>query len=253
MRYFVIDATDGRRHADRFEQAVETVDDPGQADALAVFGGDGAMLRAIQDYMHCATDFIGINAGTRGYLMNNTPDPGGFAARLDEVRFRELWLLEGTARTAHEEVRVHGFNDIWVERCSAQTLRMRLTVENKPQPPMLVGDGVLFSTPQGSTGYNLALRGKPICPSVPVIQVTPMSCVIDKAPIESLILSDRAVVTVDFEQISKRPGRLFYDGIHRVREPVESLTVRRGDRSLRLGFVEEYSCINKVLPWQLRY
>lgn len=253
MRYFVIDATDGRRHAERFERAVETVDDPCRADALAVFGGDGAMLRAIQDYMDCATDFIGINAGTRGYLMNNTPDPGGFAARLDEVRFRELWLLEGLARTAHEEVEVYGFNDIWVERCSAQTLRMRLTVEGKPQPPMLVGDGILFSTPQGSTGYNLALRGKPICPSVPVIQVTPMSCVIDKAPIESLILSDRAVIRVDLEQIAKRPGRLFYDGIHRIKEPVESLTVRRSDRTLRLGFVEEYSCINKVLPWQLRY
>jgi hypothetical protein len=85
------------------------------------------------------------------------------------------------------------------------------------------------------------------------MQVTPMSCVIDKAPIESLILSDTAVVTVDFEQVYKRPGRLFYDGIHRVHEPVESLTVRRGERTVRLGFVEEYSCINKVLPWQLRY
>ncbi len=253
MRYFVIDGTDDGDHGRGFRSVADTVEQPGLADALVVFGGDGAMLHAIQDYMDLDKPFIGINAGTRGYLMNNTPDPDVFYPCLPLVQLRAMWMLEGRARTANEEVHAYGFNDIWVERCTAQTLRMRLTVDGMPQPPLLIGDGILFSTPQGSTGYNLALRGKPICPSVPVIQVTPMSAVVDKSPIESLILSDRAVVTVDFEQIGKRPGRLFYDGIHRVREPVLSLTVQRSARAIRLGFVEDYSCINKVLPWQLHY
>jgi NAD+ kinase len=253
VKYLVIDATDDHRHAGGLREAIEQVDDPIQADAIIVLGGDGAMLHGIQDYMDLGKPFIGVNAGTRGFLMNNTPDPDHFHRQLPDVRYQELWLLEGIARTADQETKVFGFNDIWVERRSAQTLRMRITVDGTPQPPMLVGDGILFSTPQGSTGYNLALRGKPICPSVPVIQVTPMACVVDKSPIESFILSDSAVVSVSFEQIEKRPGRLFYDGIHRLQEAVRTLTVRRSQRTVRLGFVEEYSCISKVLPWQLLY
>jgi NAD kinase len=253
MRYFVIDHADVRAHVQRFGEVADTVQDPALADAIVVFGGDGAMLHAIQEHMDLGQPFIGINTGTRGYLMNNTADPDGFYDCLDQVQLREMWILKGVARTAHETLTVYGFNDIWIERCSSQTLRMRLTVDGMPQPPLLVGDGLLFSTPQGSTGYNLALRGKPICPSVPVIQVTPMSCVIDKAPVDSLILSDRAVITVDLEQTIKRPGRLFYDGLHRGREPIQSLSVRRSTRHVSLGFVEDYSCISKVLPWQLHY
>jgi NAD+ kinase len=253
MKYFVIDSTDERLHADAFRRVVDVADDPRAADAVAVFGGDGAMLHSIQHYMDYAKPFIGINAGTRGYLMNNTPDADHFHRHLPDVRFQELWLLEGVALTAGQEVTVHGFNDIWVERSSPQTLRMRITVDGAPQPPLLVGDGILFCTPQGSTGYNLALGGKPICPSVTVIQVTPMASVIEKSPASSLILSGDAVVSVDFEQLEKRPCRLFYDGIHRFQEPVRRLTVRRSERTVRLGFVEEYSCLSKVLPWQLPY
>jgi NAD+ kinase len=253
MKYFIIDATDHGRHGAALRQRVPTVDDPADADALVVFGGDGAMLHSIQKHMDAGKPFIGINAGTRGYLMNNTPEPDDFYRHLPDIRFQELWLLEGRVRTTRQEAVIYGFNDIWVERASAQTLRLRITVDGMLQPPLLVGDGVLFSTPQGSTGYNLALRGKPICPAVAVIQVTPMACLIDKSPVGSMILPDRAVVAVQLEQIDKRPGRLFYDGAHRFEEPVQSLVVRRSERNVRLGFVEEYSCINRVLPWQLFY
>jgi NAD kinase len=253
MKYFVIDETQEQAHSLAFLAAVETSDDPAEADALVVFGGDGAMLHNIQDHMHLDKPFLGINAGTRGYLMNNTQDPDHFHEHLAQVCFQELWLLEGLARTTAGEVTVHGFNDIWVERRTAQTLRMRITVDGSLQPPLLVGDGILFCTPQGSTGYNLALRGKPTCPTVPVLQVTPMACLIEKSPVSSLMLSDTTVVSVDFEDIAKRPGRLFHDGIHRVKEPVERLTVRRSARTVRLGFLEEYSCLNRVLPWQLHY
>jgi NAD+ kinase len=253
MKYFVIDETQEQAHSLAFRAAVEVTDNPADADVLVVFGGDGAMLHTIQDHMHLDKPFIGINAGTRGYLMNNTQDPDHFHEHLAQVCFQELWLLEGVARTTAGEVTVHGFNDIWVERRTAQTLRMRITVDGSLQPPLLVGDGILFCTPQGSTGYNLALRGKPTCPTVPVIQVTPMACLIEKSPVSSLMLSDTAVVSVDFEDIAKRPGRLFHDGIHRVQEPVGRLTVRRSLRTARLGFLEEYSCLNRVLPWQLHY
>jgi NAD+ kinase len=253
MKCFVLDATEDQTHGPLFRAAVETVEDPAQAEAVVVFGGDGAMLHAIQEHMHLDKPFIGINAGTRGYLMNNTSEPDRFYQSLPQVGFEELWLLEGLARTTAGEVTVYGFNDIWVERRTAQTLRMRITVDGSPQPPLLVGDGILFCTPQGSTGYNLALRGKPTCPSVPVLQVTPMACLIEKSPVSSLILSDSAVISVDFEQIHKRPGRLFHDGIHRIADPVQRLTVRRSQRTVRLGFLEEYSCLNRVLPWQLNY
>jgi NAD+ kinase len=253
LQYFVHDITEGGMHARRFRDSAPTTEDPAASDVILVFGGDGAMLHTIQRYLEFGKPFVGVNTGSRGYLMNNAPEPDRFVEHLPELRFQELWLLKGVVETRQGRITVYGFNDIWVERATSQILRMRLTVQGNPQPPLVIGDGMLFSTPQGSTGYNLALRGKPICPAVPVIQVTPMACVIDKSPLESFILSDRAVVSVDFEQIEKRPGRLFYDGIRGIDEAVTRLTVRRSERTVQLGFIEDYSCINRVLPWQLHY
>jgi NAD+ kinase len=114
---------------------------------------------------------------------------------------------------------------------------------------MIIGDGMLFCTPQGSTGYNMALRGKIISPGVPVLQMTPISCVVNKTPLGSVILSDTCEVSVDFLQTDKRPGYLFFDGIQYDSEVVKNMTVRKSKRTIKIGLIERYSVRNKVTAW----
>ncbi len=127
---------------------------------------------------------------------------------------------------------------------------MKVSVDGIAQSSIMVGDGVLFSTPQGSTGYNLALRGKAVAPGVPVIQLTPMSCVVSKSPIGSVILSDASVMRIDFENIEKRPGVLYFDGIQLEAAVVRSLTVKKSRLYVRVGYLPELSFMKKVLDWQ---
>ena len=253
MRYFIINCTDNDSYTKQAEEQLDCVAEIKKCDAFLVFGGDGAMLHSIHRYRNHNLPFIGINAGTRGHLMNSPPEPMECLKRLDEVTYEDLWLLAVDVKTSQGEQHICGFNDVWVQRLHGQTLRMRLTINNEPQPSLMVGDGILFSTPQGSTGYNRALRGKAISPGVGVLQVTPMACVVNKMPLDSIILPDTSVVTVDFEQISKRPGVCSHDGLELPIYPVTQMTVKKSNETVCLGFIPEYSFIRKVLSWQLLF
>lgn len=250
MRYFIVDKTDSQDYLHSAPAHISTVSDVNDADAILVFGGDGAMLYAIHALRLLNKPFIGVNAGTRGFLMNNIEVPSGIWNRLNEVSFQSLWLLEGKVITNQGDKIIWGFNDIWVERASGQTLRMEISIDGIKQPGMLVGDGILCCTPQGSTGYNLALRGKAILPGVPVIQVTPMSSLIDKSPLGSIILSDESIIVVDFLQTNKRQGAVYFDG-HKVDvNTVQSIEIKKSSLFVGLGFIEDYAIKMKVLSWQ---
>ncbi len=251
--YFIVDLTSQQQYAKIVPPRIPCVDNIDQADAIIVFGGDGAMLHTIHRYQHIQKPFIGINAGTRGHLMNNHPHPDECLECLDQIVYEDLWLLEAKVCTLQGEKTVYGFNDIWVQRLHGQTLRMYITIDGEKQPALLIGDGLLFSTPQGSTGYNRALRGKAISPGVAVLQMTPMACVVNKTVLDSIILPDTSIIKVDFEQISKRPGILSHDGLELPFYPVTEMTIRKSEKTVKLGFVPEYSFIKKVMSWQLLF
>lgn len=249
MKYYLINNTSRKTYNELYAAHLALVENPADADTILVIGGDGSMLHAIAEYQELDKPFIGIHGGTRGYLMNNVETPEQFINCVNNVDYETLWMLEADITTAKSKTKVYAFNDVWVNRASPQTLRMEVSIDGVLQPAMIIGDGILFCTPQGSTGYNMALRGKIISPGVPVLQMTPISCVVNKTPLGSVILSDGAIVSVDFLQTEKRPGYLFFDGIQYDSEIVKSLTVRKSDRSIKIGFIERYSFRNKAAAW----
>jgi len=262
MKYYLVESpTASKRIANAqklaselIQEEIQCVDDIKNADVVVPIGGDGAMLYSIKNYRDYGKPFIGINAGTRGFLMNTLDESENVVTLLkEEIEYQSLWLVEAGVTFVNDNVERHyGFNDIWVERASGQTLRMHLHIDENPQSTMIVGDGMLFSTPQGSTGYNLALRGKIITPGVPVLQVTPMACVVNKAPLGSIILSDRSEIKIDFEQIDKRPARLFVDGIVFESDPIKSIYAKRSSHTVTLGFSKQAGFLTKVTSWQTR-
>ena len=164
-RHFVIDQLLENAHFDAFAAHFTTVDTPERADVIVVFGGDGSMLSAIKTYYALGKPFIGINAGTRGHLMNDVSDPEKLYRRWREVTFENLWLLTAQVVTTHNTFTLHGFNDIWVERLTGQILRMQLTIDGEKQPPMLVGDGILFATPRVQPVTRRHCGAKPFHPA----------------------------------------------------------------------------------------
>jgi NAD+ kinase len=249
MKYFLINNTSRKTYNELYGAHLQLTDKVEDADAILVIGGDGSLLHAIAKYQELDKPFIGIHGGTRGYLMNNVETPEQFINCINDVEYESLWMLDADITTLKSTTKVHAFNDIWVNRATPQTLRMEISIDGVIQPAMIIGDGMLFCTPQGSTGYNMALRGKIISPGVPVLQMTPISCVVNKTPLGSVILSDTCEVSVDFLQTDKRPGYLFFDGIQYDSEVVKNMTVRKSKRTIKIGLIERYSVRNKVTAW----
>lgn len=249
MQYFLINNTRNKTYNELYAAHLNLTQSPEEADAILIIGGDGSLLHAIAKYQSLNKPFIGIHGGTRGYLMNNVEKPEQFINHVNNVEYEILWMLEADIVSEKSQSKVYAFNDIWVNRASPQTLRMEVSIDGVLQPAMIIGDGILFCTPQGSTGYNMALRGKIISPGVPVLQMTPISCVVNKTPLGSVILADDCEVSVDFLQTQKRPGYLFFDGIQYDSEVVKSMTVYKSDRHIKIGFIEQYSFRHKVAAW----
>ncbi len=135
------------------------------ADAVVVLGGDGFMLSVLHHVLHAATPkpVYGMNRGTIGFLMNHY-DPDDLLARVAAARRFCLSPLSMTATTIEGEVIVSpAINEVSLLREARQAAKIEISIDGKVRLAELACDGVLLSTPAGSTAYNLSAGG-PILP-----------------------------------------------------------------------------------------
>ncbi len=145
------------------------------ADAIVCLGGDGFMLETLHETMSHNLPVYGMNCGSVGFLMNNF-DEDDLPERLSRTQAAILHPLRMHAVTQSGMVEeALALNDVFLFRQSRQAGKIRITVDGKVRLAELVCDGVLISTPAGSTAYNLSAHG-PIVPlSANLLPLTPIS------------------------------------------------------------------------------
>lgn len=146
-----------------------------KAEAIVVLGGDGTMLRALHKHEDIDLPIFGMNLGTLGFLLNHY-DPEDLPARIEKAnRFTIHPLrMEATDKNGktHSEV---AFNEVSLLRETHNSAKIKILVNGKERISELVCDGILVSTPVGSTAYNSSAGG-PIVPlDANVLPVTPIS------------------------------------------------------------------------------
>lgn len=228
-------------------QRFELEGSPELADIVIVYGGDGTMLRAIREYRHQNNHFVGVHGGTVGFLMNETADQ---VVQTDAFYFDELWMVEGEIVTEEGVQTVYGFNDIWIERSTERVLKIRLFIDGREVPQLILADGVVVSTPQGSTGYNRAARGKVILPGVPVLQLTPIAAMVNKTPLGSLILSEDTEIVLQLEEQEKRPARIMADNRMYDLHLWKELRIRKSNERVNLGFTRPNVFLERIFGAQ---
>lgn len=187
----------------------------GEYDLAVSFGGDGTMLRTVHLAMPAGVPVMGVNLGKLGYLTD--------VATEDVSRAIELFLA---GRVAVEErmtlrtwIRHQGAEPILVERAAlndvvlarsncGHTIRVRAWIEDQPFI-VYPADGLIISTPTGSTGYNLSAGGPVVSPGMEMLLMTPVS---------PHTLFDRTLVlpvstTVRLELIDQRDASVAIDGV----------------------------------------
>jgi NAD+ kinase len=145
------------------------------SDVIVVLGGDGTMLEALHKTVGLDIPVYGMNRGSVGFLLN-VWKPEGLMDRLARAEGVTIWPLRMQALTHEGEAReALAFNEISLFRESRYTAKVGISVDGVERLPELVCDGILVSTPAGSTAYNLSAHG-PILPlSSNVLAMTPIS------------------------------------------------------------------------------
>lgn len=200
----------------------------GGVDCMMVLGGDGTVLQAARDARRLNIPIIGVNLGTLGYMTEIEPE--GLEEALDRLiagdyQQESRMMLKGTAFLPEGRTEEGwALNDIVISRSgSLQIIKFNIYVNGQFLHDY-DADGVIVTTPTGSTGYNLSAGGPLVEPKAKLILVTPICP--HTLNQRSIILSPEDVV--DIEILQGREGRTQtveanFDGSH-------IIPLRTGDR-----------------------
>lgn len=176
------------------------------AQVVVCLGGDGFMLETLHRLMadQSGTPVYGMNCGSVGFLMNGYVEDD-LPARLGRAQAAMLHPLRMHAVTQTGSVEeALALNEVSLLRQLRQAAKIRITVDGRVRLQELVCDGVLVSTPAGSTAYNLSAHG-PIVPlSANLLPLTPISAFRPRRW-RGALLPSTADVLFEILELDKRP------------------------------------------------
>jgi NAD+ kinase len=232
-------------------RAVHAEIKPADADIIVALGGDGFMLQTLHRYRDLGKPVYGMKLGSVGFLMNQFR-PDDLDARLARARPTELRPLEMTAvAESGSTVEAIAFNEVSLLRQTKQAAHVRVSLNGVIKLEELICDGVLVSTPAGSTAYNLSAHG-PILPlDSRVLAMTPISPFRPRRW-RGAVLPASAEVRFEILDHYKRPVSATADA-NEVRDVVE-VTVRESpSRTVTLLFDPEHNLEQRILDEQFAF
>ncbi len=142
---------------------------------VIVIGGDGFMLQTLKKNKNAKKNFYGINSGNYGFLMNKFT-PSKIIKNLSKANLISISPLEMTVKTKNNQIRKSlAINEVSVLRQSRQAASLSIKQGSKQIIKKLVSDGVLVSTPAGSTAYNLSVHGPILSLNSKKLSIAPIS------------------------------------------------------------------------------
>ena len=145
------------------------------SDAIIAIGGDGMLLKALRNSLEANIPVFGLNKGNVGFLMNELSyeDLEKRVSIADKVVTHPLKMK--TNNIDNETVTESAVNEVSLSRQTHQAAHLKIIIDNKERLSELVCDGILVSTPIGSTAYNLSAHGPIIPLNANILALTPIS------------------------------------------------------------------------------
>lgn len=226
----------------------------GKVDMLLVFGGDGTMLRLAREIAGSQTPILGVNIGKLGFL---TAIPSsGLPQALRQVwngdfKFEPRALMEADIRSDGRPQRQSALNDFVISRgVASRLIELQVSVNGEPLTRYRC-DGLIFSSPTGSTAYSLAAGGAVVYPTAEVFQLTPIC---------AHTLSNRSLVLpldseISVKVVNPKPSTVLSADGELVTElsTGDELTIRRSRRTVRLMHLEGssfFEALRVKLHWR---
>ena len=189
---------------------------------LIIIGGDGFMLKILKKNKKSKKSFYGINSGNYGFLMNKF-DEKTFLRKFQNLKSISISPLEMNVLTKNKIKKSLAINEVSILRQSRQAANLAIKNNSKNIIKKLVSDGVLISTPAGSTAYNLSVHGPILSLNSKKISISPISAFRPRRW-RGKILSDRSKIIIKNIDPKKRPVSAVADNVE-VRN-AKKITVR---------------------------
>ncbi|MBQ8802422.1 MAG: NAD(+)/NADH kinase [Tyzzerella sp.] len=189
--------------------AVEGQEVPETIDCVLVLGGDGTIIRAARELRSQDIPLLGINMGTLGYLAE--VEVSSIEESIDrliagEIQVEERMMLRGTVNGKLEDI---ALNDIVLSRTGALRIIQFNIYVNGELLNTYRADGIIISTPTGSTAYNLSAGGPIVEPTAAMIVITPICS--HALNTSSIVLSAEDEIVLEIGE--GRDGRIEEAGI----------------------------------------
>jgi len=177
-----------------------------------VIGGDGFMLQTLKKNKNSKKSFYGVNSGNYGFLMNKF-SLKNIINNLNKAKLISISPLEMHVRNNKNQSKKHiAINEVSILRQSRQAASLSINHGSKQVIKKLVSDGVLVSTPAGSTAYNLSVHGPILSLNSKKLSISPISPFRPRRW-KGKIVSDKSKIVIRNLNPKKRPISAVADNI----------------------------------------
>ena len=184
-----------------------------KSNVIVVIGGDGFMLGSLKKYHKYNKKFYGINSGNYGFLMNKFSSKHTITNLSKSLRVVTISPLEMTVRTKSNITKKSiAINEVSILRQSKQAASLAISNNTKTIIKNLVSDGVLVSTPAGSTAYNLSVHGPILDIDSKKLAISPISPFRPRRW-KGKIIGDKSKIIIKNINPKKRPVSAVADNV----------------------------------------
>jgi NAD+ kinase len=217
---------------------------------IIVIGGDGFMLQTLKKNENSKKQFYGINSGNYGFLMNKFSSKN-IIKNLSKANIVSISPLEMIVKNkSNQTIKSLAINEVSILRQSRQAASLSIKQGSRQIIKKLVSDGVLVSTPAGSTAYNLSVHGPILSLHSKKLSISPISAFRPRRW-KGKIVNDKSKITITNLDPSKRPISAVADNLE-VRN-AKAITVKTNSKiKFNLLYDKNRSLQKKIKIEQLR-
>jgi NAD+ kinase len=217
---------------------------------IIVIGGDGFMLQTLKKNKNLKKQFYGINSGNYGFLMNKFSSKNTIK-NLAKTNMVSIFPLEMIVKNKNNQIKKSlAINEVSVLRQSRQAASLSIKQGSRQIIKKLVSDGVLISTPAGSTAYNLSVHGPILSLHSKKLSISPISAFRPRRW-KGKIVNDKTKIVITNLNPSKRPISAVADNSE-VRN-AKSITVKTNNKiKFNLLYDKNRSLQKKIKIEQIR-
>ena len=171
---------------------------------IIIIGGDGFMLQALKKNKNSKKHFYGINSGNYGFLMNKYSSKK-IITKIDKAKIISISPLSMTVTNKDNQIKKSiAINEVYILRQSRQTASLSIKQNKKFIIKKLISDGVIVSTPAGSTAYNSSVYGPILSLDSNKLSIAPISPFRPRRW-KGKIVNNKLKITIKNLNFSKRP------------------------------------------------